>query len=87
MAWRIRSIHGGHIRNVHRRMGGHIHSIHRKHQHQPWPLAQLQHQQISCRSSIHGGHMGIRSIRGGHNHRRMGGQHIHSIHTEHRHQP
>merc|ERR1712111_57114 len=27
--------------------------------------------------------MGIRSIRGGHNHRRMGGQHIHSIHRKH----
>merc|ERR1712029_1279614 len=52
--------------------------IRSKHQHR------LRHQQISFRSRHnHGGHMGIRSIHGGHN---RGDVHIHSIHREHQHQ-
>merc|ERR1712012_957792 len=53
--------------------------IRSKHQHR------LQHQQISFRSRHNrSGHMGIRSIHGGHN---RGDVHIHSIHRGHQHQP
>ena len=80
----IHSIHGEHIRGI-RGVHKHMGSIRSKHQRKP--LAQ--HQRTSCRSGIHGRHMGIRSshIRGGHS---RGGQDrdIHSGgHSRHQHQP
>ena len=60
------NIHGGHIQ-VHNHICVHNHG-HRQHQ------QRAQHQLTSCRS-IHGGHKGIHSVRGGH----IQG-HVHGIH-------
>ena len=87
----IHSIRGGHIHGHIHNHGGqdhiHIHRHHSEHQHR------LQHQQISCHSDIHGKHMGIHSIHGGHipDHiHNLGGQdhvdHIHRHHSMRQHQ-